>query len=287
MALRSLRSWTDFTDAGVRYFSGTATYETSLPAPKPAAGERVTLDLGAVRHFAQVTVNGRAYPSMWRPPFALDVTDALAGDVLELKVRVTNLWPNRLIGDEVECADDCAWQESAGTRGRRERGIVCRREYFCSYPDRVLVMRFEKGGAETNALDVSVRPWIPHLRPFGRGRRRSRCGAGRRRRSACRTSRAFRASRRKAFRCAGARCAKNGGGGENRTPVRNSFHPVSTRVSRLSVSSSGRPADRLTRRPATTIRQDTGARLLGPRQGLLVVASPLSRHRRFHVGPNN
>ena len=124
VALRSLRSWTDFTDAGMRYFSGTATYETSHPAPKPAAGERVTLDLGAVRHFAQVTVNGRAYPSMWRPPFTLDVTDALAGDVLELKVRVTNLWPNRLIGDEVECADDCAWQESAGVRVRGERGIA-------------------------------------------------------------------------------------------------------------------------------------------------------------------
>ena len=49
------------------------------------------------------------------------------------------------------------------------RGIVCRREYFCSYPDRVLVMRFEKGGAETNALDVSIRPWVPFERPFGRG----------------------------------------------------------------------------------------------------------------------
>ena len=79
--------------------------------------------------------------------------------------------------------------------------------------------------------------------------------------------------------------AKAGGGGGSRTPVQNSVLSVSTRVFCHFISLAGMPTDRLNRKPATTIRQDTGARLRGPRQDLLIVASPLSRHRRFHVAP--
>ena len=122
--LLALCSWTDHPDAGVRYFSGTATYAAEVPAPKVAAGERVLIDLGAVKHFAQVTANGRAYPSLWRPPFVVDITDAVSGDVLKLEVRVTNLWPNRLIGDDIECAEDCTWQQNEAFHNARETGIV-------------------------------------------------------------------------------------------------------------------------------------------------------------------
>ena len=94
------------------------------PAPKVAAGERVLLDLGVVKYFAQVTVNGKAYPSMWRPPFVLDITDAVKDDALKLEVRVTNLWPNRLIGDEIECAEDCSWKGNAAFHNARETGIA-------------------------------------------------------------------------------------------------------------------------------------------------------------------
>ena len=64
-------------------------------------GERLTLDLGDVRDFATVTVNGKTYPALWKPPFAVDVTDAAAGArKLDISIRVTNRWPNRLIGDD-------------------------------------------------------------------------------------------------------------------------------------------------------------------------------------------
>jgi hypothetical protein len=97
----SLISWTRSADAGVRYFSGSATYaiDVTLPAA-PARGERVDLDLGAVKEIAEVTVNGTPVGGiLWKPPYRADVTSALTPGVNHVEVRVTNLWPNRMIGD--------------------------------------------------------------------------------------------------------------------------------------------------------------------------------------------
>jgi len=122
VTLPALCSWSDHEDPGVRYFSGTATYRIEIPVPEIKPGERLVLDLGDVRHFAQVTANGKTYPTLWRPPYAQDITDALAtpqlrnpatSQPLSLSIRVTNLWPNRLIGDERECATDCEWNGDA------------------------------------------------------------------------------------------------------------------------------------------------------------------------------
>ena len=49
---------------------------------------------------AVVTLNGVRLRTLWRTPFKVDVTDALKDGENELEVAVTNLWPNRLIGDE-------------------------------------------------------------------------------------------------------------------------------------------------------------------------------------------
>jgi len=37
---------------------------------------------------------------LWKPPFTLDVTNYVKKGSNRLEVKVTNLWPNRLIGDE-------------------------------------------------------------------------------------------------------------------------------------------------------------------------------------------
>ena len=123
-----LVSWSESRDAGIKYFSGTATYRKSvkckMESVKCEQGGRVMLDLGEVKNFAEVTVNGKKFPVLWKPPFRVDITDAVktasvqqqdgracrpATAVLDLEVRVTNLWPNRLIGDEVLCKPDREW----------------------------------------------------------------------------------------------------------------------------------------------------------------------------------
>ncbi|WP_454759648.1 glycosyl hydrolase [Caulobacter segnis] len=93
-----LGSWTASGDPKVRYFSGTATYATTFQAPKARQG-RVLLNLGEVKNLASVTLNGKLVGTAWKAPFALDVTDALKPGSNQLEVRVSNLWPNRLIGD--------------------------------------------------------------------------------------------------------------------------------------------------------------------------------------------
>ena len=108
VAFETLADWTARPEPGVKYFSGTAEYAKTIPLlRRPSAGERVLLDLGDVKDFADVTVNGRAYPTLWKPPFRVDITEALAasGNEIPLTVKVTNLWPNRLIGDDFKPAD--------------------------------------------------------------------------------------------------------------------------------------------------------------------------------------
>lgn len=88
-------------DPGVRHFSGTAGYETSFEWNVSAApSHRVFLDLGRVGFIAELALNGKPLGTLWKPPFRIDITEALQRGANRLRVEVTNLWLNRLIGDE-------------------------------------------------------------------------------------------------------------------------------------------------------------------------------------------
>lgn len=110
VTLDKLISWTDSTNNGVRYFSGTATYEKQIqiPAERLGAGRELWLDLGDVKDFAEVSLNGHDFGVLWKPPFQVNITDAAKPGTNQLVVKVTNLWPNRLIGDE-QLPPDVEW----------------------------------------------------------------------------------------------------------------------------------------------------------------------------------
>jgi len=97
-----LASWSENRDPGIRFFSGTATYARSLEIPAAWIGRsrRVELDLGQVSKLAQVRVNGRDLGILWKSPYRVDLTSALHAGANALEIRVTNLWVNRLIGDQ-------------------------------------------------------------------------------------------------------------------------------------------------------------------------------------------
>jgi hypothetical protein len=111
ITLPQLVSWTESSDEGVKYFSGTAIYHKEIELPADIAGSdlKVYLNLGKVRNLAEVIVNGNDLGVLWKPPFRVDISDAIRPGKNSLEIKVTNLWPNRLIGDE-QLPADCEWK---------------------------------------------------------------------------------------------------------------------------------------------------------------------------------
>ena len=106
----SLMPWNESIDSDIKYFSGTAHYEQHLYLNELDRHYRYILDLGEVKNLATVRVNGKVCGTLWRPPFTIDITEALLGGDNLLKVDATNLWVNRMVGDEQE-PDDVEWSE--------------------------------------------------------------------------------------------------------------------------------------------------------------------------------
>jgi hypothetical protein len=92
--------WTQSTNPGVKYFSGTATYSTTFTVPASVThAKRVFLHMDDVRDIAQVSVNGHAAGLVWAPPYDVDITSLLRAGANKLDISVTNEWTNRVMGD--------------------------------------------------------------------------------------------------------------------------------------------------------------------------------------------
>lgn len=113
--LDKLISLSQHAEPGIKFFSGTATYRTSF-THQPSALNHFFLDLGEVEVIAAVKLNGRDLGIHWKPPFRVDVSDALKAGANELEISVTTLWPNRMIGDAT-LPDDIEWKKG-GRRGQ-------------------------------------------------------------------------------------------------------------------------------------------------------------------------
>ncbi len=117
----SLTSWTEV--AGMKNFSGTATYEKTFTVEPAmfAAGRRLYLDFGEgtpvtapehragngmrallespVREAAIVYVNGKRAGSVWHPPYEVEITGMLHGGENALRIVVANLAINQLAAE--------------------------------------------------------------------------------------------------------------------------------------------------------------------------------------------
>ena len=99
-AFDRLGDWTKSEDPAVRYFSGTASYETTFALDEVKKGDRLLM-LGTVAGgLAEVLVNGTDCGVVWCAPWYARVpAAALRKGTNKLEVHVTNMWRNRLIGD--------------------------------------------------------------------------------------------------------------------------------------------------------------------------------------------
>jgi hypothetical protein len=106
----SLDDWSLRPEDGIKYYSGPAVYNKTFDLPAAASktgakGRRLWLDLGMVRNIASVRLNGRDLGVVWCEPWRVEITGAVKPRGNRLEIRVANLWPNRLIGDEREPPD--------------------------------------------------------------------------------------------------------------------------------------------------------------------------------------
>lgn len=108
----ALLDWTSHTDPGIKYYSGTATYKKEVAISAQIAARRAYLDLGTVKHIAEVRINGKELGVVWTAPWRVDITGAVKNGINRIEIEVTNVWANRLIGDEQHPAD-LVWEPSA------------------------------------------------------------------------------------------------------------------------------------------------------------------------------
>jgi hypothetical protein len=117
-----LEDWSKRPENGIRFYSGTATYTKNFALTRELAShESLWLDLGNVKNLAQIELNSTNLGVLWKPPFRCQISGIATSGSNKLVVRVTNLWPNRLIGDEHE-PPDILWGEERGWHNSEPHG---------------------------------------------------------------------------------------------------------------------------------------------------------------------
>jgi len=104
----TLSDWTMRSEEGIRFYSGTATYRTTLDLPAEVIsnpGRKLLLDLGKVCDVATVRLNGQEIGTLWTPPWAVDISSAAIAGSNSLVIAVINPWNNRLVRDSHLPAD--------------------------------------------------------------------------------------------------------------------------------------------------------------------------------------
>jgi hypothetical protein len=110
------------TDFAVKYFSGTMIYANTFICKSSDVTSGILLDLGTVYDMAEIEINDQAVATLWIAPFRTDISYFVKPGRNTLKIKVTNTWQNRLIGDE-QFPADTEWVVSENTGEPSQNGL--------------------------------------------------------------------------------------------------------------------------------------------------------------------
>jgi hypothetical protein len=96
----SLTDWRINSNAGIKYYSGTARYEKEFEI-STTKGEKLILSLGDVANIARVKINDKPVGNVWCKPWQTDISAFIKNGKNKLEIEVANQWVNRLIGDSM------------------------------------------------------------------------------------------------------------------------------------------------------------------------------------------
>lgn len=99
--LDRLTSWTEAENEGVKYYSGTATYNRDFTIAKNALakGTEAYVVFEDIQEMARVSINGNDCGIVWLPPYKANITRWLKPGENTISVQVVNTWNNRIVGD--------------------------------------------------------------------------------------------------------------------------------------------------------------------------------------------
>lgn len=98
-----LMDWTQHSDEGIKYYSGTAVYNKTFNVDfESHSGKPYFLQLGSVKDvgIAEVKINGIDKGVLWTTPFRVEITKELQKGENSLEIKVVNSWYNRVAGDQ-------------------------------------------------------------------------------------------------------------------------------------------------------------------------------------------
>lgn len=97
----TLKSLSDFSIAGIKYYAGITRYEIEFELSVDPTSEEIRsfLNLGDLWLLADISLNGNFVGTLWKSPYQIEVTDFAIPGKNTLVVDIANTWCNRLIGD--------------------------------------------------------------------------------------------------------------------------------------------------------------------------------------------
>ncbi len=96
----SLIDWSSSDNEKIKYYSGTAKYETSFELGSIPDGGELFINLGKVEVMARVKINDKDLGGVWMSPYRINATGYLMTGVNKIEIEVVNLWRNQLIKDK-------------------------------------------------------------------------------------------------------------------------------------------------------------------------------------------
>jgi len=98
--INQLKSWTEFEDPAIKYFSGSASYQIdfNLPADFCSPTDSLLICFGEISSTAEVFLNDHALGDLWQPASVLNGSGLLKPEN-RLEMKVANVFRNRFIGD--------------------------------------------------------------------------------------------------------------------------------------------------------------------------------------------
>jgi len=96
----TLKDWSQMEDEKIKYYSGTAVYQTTFELNELPENDELFINLGYVSVMAKVKINGADIGGTWMEPYRLKATKHLKKGTNSLEIEVANLWRNQLIKDK-------------------------------------------------------------------------------------------------------------------------------------------------------------------------------------------